>query len=93
MAWAEANGKYTLEMTPGGEWLNKLDLYGPNSPITSLEVDHLWRAASSQFAKSASGELNAFTAATLFNREKIFYGIEMKQLSKNPNVTLPLTHH
>lgn len=60
MAWAKANGKRTIEMTPGGQWLNNLDLYN-NGNLSRLEVDNLWRAASAQFARGASGKVNAFT--------------------------------
>ncbi|WP_260262113.1 RHS repeat-associated core domain-containing protein [Vibrio intestinalis] len=92
MKWAKANGKSTIEMTPGGKWLEGLDLYGPNSPVSVEEADNLWRAASAQFARGASGEVNAFKSGTVFDRTRVFYGLEIKNLAKNPNVSLPIKY-
>jgi hypothetical protein len=77
MSWAEANGKFTMEMTSGGKWLNNLNLYGPNSPVTSTEAKALWNVASEKFASGASGSVNAFTRGTTFNPNSAFYNIEL----------------
>ena len=50
------------------------------------------RAASAQFSKNASGEINAFTAGTVFDRSKVFYGLELKNLTKNPEVQFPIIY-
>lgn len=92
MEWAKLNGKSTIEMTPGGQWLQKLDLYGSNSPVKEFESDNLWRAASAQFARSSSGEVNAFKEGTVFDRNKVFYGLEIKNLVKNPEVKFPINY-
>jgi len=77
MSWAEANGKFTIEMTPGGKWLNGLDLFGANSPVTRPQATALWNAASEQFASGASGGVNAFSRGTTFNPNSAFYNIEL----------------
>jgi len=90
MQWASANSKSTIEMTPGGKWLESLDLYGPNSPVSIKEADNLWRAASAQYARGASGEVNAFTRGTQFDLSKTYYGLELRKLTANPAVTHPI---
>lgn len=77
MSWAEANGKFTIEMTPGGKWLNSLNLYGPNSTVSATEANALWNTASERFASGASGNINAFTRGTTFNPNSAFYNTEL----------------
>ena len=92
MNWAADNNKSTIEMTSGGQWLQEMDLYGENSPVKEVEADHLWRAASAQFSRSASGVVNAFTEGTTFDINKVFYGLELKNLAKNPEVQFPIIY-
>lgn len=86
MTWAASRGKVTIEMTPGGKMLESLNLYGPNSIVSVAEADHLWRAASAKFARSASGQVTAFTSGAAFDRAKVFYGLELPKLMANPQV-------
>lgn len=58
--FAEANGKFTLEMTPGGKWLDQQDLFGPGSPLTREQGRLVWAKLSERFAGNACGEVNAF---------------------------------
>lgn len=85
-AWARANGKFTLDMTPGGKWLDGIDFYGPNSPFTELEAEHIWRAASAKFINEASGQLNAFTRGTFKDSNRIFYDLELRRARRNPSL-------
>jgi RHS repeat-associated protein len=59
--WAAANGKTTLEQTPGGKFLDSLNLFEPGSPVTKAEAAQIWDAASKRFAEGASGEVNVFS--------------------------------
>jgi len=92
MAWARANRKQTIEMTEGGKWLERLDLYGPNSRLTSREADHIWRAASARFSRGAFGKVNAFTRGTQPDTSKVFYGLELPLLKSNANVSRSITY-
>ncbi|MBK8870070.1 MAG: hypothetical protein IPN19_03220 [Elusimicrobia bacterium] len=60
--FAQAKGKFTLEMTPGGKWLDQQDLFGPESPLTRAEGRLVWAKLSERFAVNASGEVNAFAS-------------------------------
>jgi hypothetical protein len=92
MAWAARHGKSTIEMTPGGRWLEDLDLYGPKSPVSRAEANELWKAASENYAMGASGRVNAFTAGTSWSPDSVFYGTELPILRANPNVSPRITY-
>ena len=44
--FAAENGGKTLEMTAGGKYLDDLDLFGPNSPLTQSQAMQVWEHAS-----------------------------------------------
>lgn len=92
MQWAKANGKFTIEMTPGGKRLNSLDLFAPNSPFSRAEATELWNATSARFARGASGHVTAFTRGTSVNPNTAFYGVELPVLRANPNVSRMITY-
>ncbi len=58
--FAAQNGRTTLEMTPGGRWLDQQELFGPNSPLTSDEALQVWSRLSQRFADEASGNAVGF---------------------------------
>lgn len=92
MQWAAENGKYTIEMTPGGKWLEGLDLYGGASSVSRSQADMIWQAASGEFSWGASGHANAFTFGTEFSQTATFYGKELPILRQNPNVNPKITY-
>lgn len=53
-AFAAANGRTTLEMTPGGSWLDAQGLFGPSSLLTPSEATQVWSTLSGRFAAGAS---------------------------------------
>ena len=92
MKWAAENGKFTIEMTPGGKWLEGLDLYGAKSPVSIEQADFIWSAASEHFTWGASGHVNAFTHGTGFSQSATFYGKELPILRINPKVDPKITY-
>ena len=88
--FAEDNGKTTIEMTPGGEWMNAKDLFNPDtSPLSRAQAYKVWDVLSGRFANGASGSAIGFVEGAspfgTFNR------IESPALYRNPNVTSLIT--
>ena len=73
-AFASTTGRTTLEMTPGGSWLDAQRLYKATS-LTDAEADLVWARLSERYAAGASGEVNAFIrgarADRLFNTSEL----------------------
>ncbi|WP_052949764.1 hemagglutinin repeat-containing protein [Dyella japonica] len=88
--FALSSGKTTLEMTPGGAWLDNLQLFSGGVPgITQEQALNLWVNTSSRYANCASGVcigiLNNPRPTSIFNT------VEFPILQKNPNVTNVIT--
>lgn len=84
--WAKANQKFTVEMTPGGQWMRSLKLYTPESPITDEQANVLWRNPSKRFAESASGNVVILANPLVINLNDLLYQIELIALWHNPKV-------
>ena len=41
-SWAEVNGKFTLEQTSGGKYLDNLNLFDKGSGLTGKEASEIW---------------------------------------------------
>lgn len=89
--WATANGKSTVEMTPGGRYLNDLDLFGKGSPLTPQQAGEIWDIASNKFSNQASGDVNVFsTGAKKMNawgNMRTWWRVELPNLLRNSRVT------
>jgi len=91
-AWARNNpGHFTLEQTPGGQYLDSLQLFDASSGLTPQEAAEIWDAASARFAAEASGEASVFsTGAKRMNAWGVlrtWWRVEQPALGTNPNVT------
>jgi hypothetical protein len=87
--FAQDNGKTTLEMTPGGKWLDEQGLFGKDSPLTPDQAIKVWSKISQRYAQGASGNVVGFVDGA--SPGGIFNRIEYDALSKNPNVTNVIT--
>ncbi len=84
--YARMRGKSTLEMTPGGKWLNDLKLFkkggdGSFSQIANNDKIQLWNRISGRFVESTRGE-----AIAVLNKPKpgsIYLRTERKKMIEN----------
>ncbi|CAM4456335.1 MAG: hypothetical protein LEGION0403_FIIPPAGN_02771 [Legionella sp.] len=79
------HGGTTLEMTPGGAWLDKLDLFGTSSPFSRTEAAQIWGDVSKLFTRQASGQIRSLIGQV--RPQSIYQSQELLELSMNPRVT------
>jgi RHS repeat-associated protein len=82
--YARRTGGQTLEMTPGGRWLDRQRLFADDSPLTLQQTYKVWEIMAARFAMSASGDTVAFTIG---KTSRQFWRIELPALQDNPEVT------
>lgn len=84
--WCKRQGNEhckTLEMTPGGNWLERQRLY---EVLPKEQAFRLWKNLSERFANNASGKAQSFVqSGTAENR--IWKSTEEKTLRANPKIT------
>ncbi|MCP3139896.1 RHS repeat-associated core domain-containing protein [Pyxidicoccus xibeiensis] len=86
---AEHPGKTTLELTPGGKWLDDKHLFAKGSPLSPTQSLELWKTLSERFANGASGVSIGFVEGA--SKGSIFNTVEYPALLRNPNVTNVIT--
>ncbi|MDP9793773.1 hypothetical protein J2S43_002285 [Catenuloplanes nepalensis] len=84
---ADGVSRVTLNQTPGGEYLEGLDLYDrDSSPISPWQADILWARLSERYAENASGTVTAYVDDPP-RPGSIWASTELPALRENPNVT------
>ncbi len=84
--WAKLNDKFTLELTPGGKYLDDLKLF---DNIDGGQAAQIWDIASKRFAKEASGSVNVFSTGTSKYGQwglRTWWKIEKPALLDNVNI-------
>jgi RHS repeat-associated protein len=88
--FAIANGKTTLEMTPGGGWLDQQQLFNPaTSPLSSDQAAQVWSQLSQRYAAGASGTAVGFVNGA--NAGSIFNTVEFPALLNNKSINNIIT--
>jgi len=76
----------SIESTPGGKFIEQLNLFGPDSPVGFSGARTLWSQAEIQYAAQASGRVTLFVSTARAN--SMFKLVSLPALQRNPNVTL-----
>jgi hypothetical protein len=76
LGFADKTGATPIDLTPGGQYLNSLNLY---DKLPASEADAIWAQASQQYASGASGKINLFINGA--RPDRVFNTIE-RPLSK-----------
>lgn len=76
----------SIESTPGGSYVEQLNLFEPDSPLSFDKVRGLWMEVEEQFAAGAHGRVTLLVSTARPN--SMFKLISLPALQRNPNVTL-----
>jgi hypothetical protein len=83
-AYAIAEDKTTLEMTPGGKVLDDLKLFEQGSPLTPAQATQVWSRLSQRYARQAAGDVFCFVTGA--RPTGVFTTVELPELKKNRKV-------
>ncbi|HEV2319936.1 MAG TPA: DUF6531 domain-containing protein [Verrucomicrobiae bacterium] len=88
--FAIENGGTTLEMTPGGEWLDQQQLFNTaQSGLTTEQARQVWATLSQRFAEGASGTSFGFVNGA--SDRGIFNTVEYPALLNNSKIVNVIT--
>ncbi len=82
--FAIAEDKMTLEMTPGGKFLDDLKLFEQGSPLKPEQATKVWARLSRRYAEQAAGDVFCFVAGA--RPTGVFTTVELPELRKNHKV-------
>ena len=82
--FAIAEDKITLEMTPGGKFLDDLKLFDQGSPLKPEQATRVWSRLSQRYAEQAAGDVYCFVSGA--RPTGVFTTIELPELKKNRKV-------
>ena len=82
--FAQSDDKTTLEMTPGGKYLDDLKLFDNNSPVTPDMALRVWKRLSQRYAQQAAGDVFCFVAGA--RPTGVFTTVELPELKRSRKV-------
>ena len=82
--FAVAENKMTLEMTPGGKFLDDLKLFEQGSPLKPEQATKVWSRLSRRYADQAAGDVFCFVIGA--RPTGVFTTVELPELRKNRKV-------
>ena len=82
--FAIAEDKMTLEMTPGGKFLDDLKLFEQGSPLKPEQATKVWSRLSRRYADQAAGDVFCFVIGA--RPTGVFTTVELPELRKNRKV-------
>ncbi|MGE5397675.1 MAG: alpha/beta fold hydrolase, partial [Chitinophagales bacterium] len=82
--YAQESGDETLEMTPGGKFLDDQVLFDQYSLLTANEAVGIWSVLSHRYAEASSGTVHCFVTGA--RPTGVFTTIELPELLKNKAV-------
>lgn len=82
--FAIAEDKATLEMTPGGKFLDDLKLFEQGSPLNPEQATRVWSRLSRRYAEQAAGNVFCFVSGA--RPTGVFTTVELPELKKNRKV-------
>jgi len=82
--FAIAEDKTTLEMTPGGKFLDDLKLFDQGSPLKPEQAMRVWSRLSQRYAEQAAGDVFCFVTGA--RPTGVFTTVELPELKKNRKV-------
>ena len=82
--FAIAEDKMTLEMTPGGKFLDDLKLFEQGSPLKPEQATKVWSRLSRRYAEQAAGDVFCFVSGA--RPTGVFITVELPELRKNRKV-------
>jgi hypothetical protein len=82
--FAFSDDKTTLEMTPGGKYLDDLKLFEKGSPVTPEQATLIWKRLSQRYAEQAAGDVYCFVTGA--RPTGVFTTVELPALKLNRKV-------
>ena len=82
--YAIAEDKTTLEMTPGGKYLDDLKLFEQGSPLKPEQATRVWSRLSQRYAQQAAGDVFCFVTGA--RPTGVFTTVELPELKRNRKV-------
>jgi hypothetical protein len=88
MSFAERTSATPIDLTPGGQYLNSLNLY---ETMPAAQAEAIWAQASQAYASGAQGKINLFVNGA--RPDRVFHTIEAPIIKANSNIYKQTFHY